>query len=205
MKRLGMLIFCIMCVLLVFVNNSSAFDRKTLIGKKLFTRTNLKVKGSTVFFHNMSSLKEFIPVGTAVVITGAGGKVIKFKTVDIGYTGFAGKKYNITDRPSVYEKYFVADKNEIDFKAMSRKAREAIKTMSVHSGMTKNEIFVSKGCPAYISSGVKSWGASLEKVMSSDKWYYNLDTRRRDLIVDFTNGVVTKIVDRTGLVRTEIR
>jgi len=175
---------------LVFAGASFALENPELKGGNLFTRTNLRAKGKTVFFHNMATLKNVIPVGTAVVITKTGSKIISFKVINTGMV------YRITDRPAVYKKYFVENKDEIGLNKMKVEVKEAVRNMVVYPGMTKDEVFVSKGCPAYIAYGVKSWGASLEQVMASDAWYYNLNTRKRDIIITFKDGIVSDIKER---------
>jgi hypothetical protein len=162
-------------------------------GDTLFTRSNLRAQGSTVYFHNMSALNVIVPVATEVLITGTTGKSISFKVVSIG------KSYRLADKSSAYEKYFVKSKDEIGLESMTDKAQEAIGGMTVYSGMTKAEAFASLGCPAYIAYGVKSWGHSFNALMASDIWYYNLNTRKKDMIVEFENGIVTKVTDRIGL------
>ena len=143
-----------------------------------------------IFFYNMSKVAGIIPAGTNAVITGSTAKIIKFKKEG------DKKTYCITDCPAVYSKYFVSNKDEIGFETMSDKAKTAIKLMQVYEGMTKNEVFVSKGCPAYIAHGEKSWGKTLEQLMASNSWYYNADTRRREMIISFENGVVSTIARR---------
>lgn len=190
-KFLGIFV-CMLCVLMILSNVYADTESLITKGDKFFTRTNLCLKGSTVFFHNMSALKSIIPVGTEVEITGTAGKAIYFKTIE------AGKSYHVTDKPSVYAKYFVKEKDEIGLGLMNEKAKEAVKNMTAYSGMTKNEVLVSKGCPAYIGYGIKSWGLSLDELMASDTWYYNLNTRRNDIVIEFEDGIATKVTDTLG-------
>ena len=190
MKKIVAAMSCLICTFLVFSNSSFAFERSSLKGEELFTRTNLKARGRTVFFHNMTKEKDIIPVGSKVLIKGTSSKTIKFKLIG------EEKTYRLTDRPNVYGKYFVKNINEIGLSAVSAKAKAAIDGMSIYTGMTKDEAFTSKGCPAYIGHGIKSWGHTLDEVMQSDTWYYNEDTRRRSMIVEFKNGKVSNIKNR---------
>jgi len=190
MRKYVLVAVCSICALFFFSSVSFSAGNKPLKGEKFFTRTNLKNKGRLVFFYNMSKVTKIIPAGTAVEIRGSSAKIIRFKKED-------GKKtYKITDRPAVYRKYFVSDKDEIGLETMSDKAKAAIKLMQVYEGMTKNEVLVSKGCPAYIAHGEKSWGKTLEQLMASNSWYYNVDTRRREMIISFENGVASTIARR---------
>jgi len=190
MRKYVLAAVCLICALFFFSSVSFSAGDKPLKGEKFFTRTNLKNKGMLIFFYNMSKVSEIIPVGTAVEMKGFSAKVIRFKKE-------SGKKtYRITDRPAVYRKYFVNKEDEIGLETMSDKAKAAIKLMQVYEGMTKNEVLVSKGCPAYIDVGVKSWGKTLEQIMASNSWYYNVDSRRREMIISFENGIISTIARR---------
>ncbi len=155
-------------------------------GQHLFTRTNLKFKGRKVFFHNISSLKGFIPVGSAVIIKKVGKDYIKFKLVE------NDNVYVLTTIPGHYNKYFVKDIKDIGLKENSVEVMGNIKNMAVAKGMTKEEVYIAKGCPAFIAYGKKSWSYTLEQIMQSDTWYYNSTSRVTEVVVRFDNGVVTK-------------
>ncbi len=190
MKKFVSVMTCLLCALFVFSNVSFAAEGAPIKGEKFITRTNLKYKGRIVYFHNMSKEGGIIPVGTPVTIKGTSGKTISFRIEG------SEKTYKITDLCNVYSKYFVNNKNEIGLQDMRDKAKTAIKDMEIYEGMPKNEVFVSKGCPAYIGIGEKSWGKTLEELMASNTWYYNLDTRRREMIVNFKNDKVSNITNR---------
>jgi hypothetical protein len=190
MKRYGLSVVCLICALLFFSSVSFASEGSLVKGEQFFTRTNLKHEGKMIYFHNMSKEKDIIPVGTPVTIKSTSSKTIKFKMGD------GEKIYRITDSPAVYSKYLVSNKDEIGLQNMNDKAKTDVKDMQIYEGMTKNEVFVSKGCPAYIGVGEKSWGKTLEQLMASNTWYYNMDTRRREMIISFQNDVVSSIVKR---------
>lgn len=190
MKKFIAVVSCLVCALLIFSSVSFATEGKPVKGEKFFTRTNLKNKGTTIFFHNMSKVKGTIPVGTPVTIKSAGGNAIRFKIDG------EKKTYVIKDRATLYDKYLVSSKDEIGLQNMSDKVKAAVKAMVVYEGMTKNEVFVSKGCPAYIGHGEKSERKTLEELMASNSWYYNMDTRAREMIITFTDGDASTIVRR---------
>jgi len=196
MRKAIVLALCAVFTMVFFLDSSLAITEKALEGQKLFTRTNLKAKGNVVFFHNMGELKKSIPFGTAVTIMGTGryyeggrdgSKKIKFMVIE------SGKKYVLTDLPTVYRKYFVKNLQDIEIDDASLEAKRNIKNMSIAPGMSKKEVHISKGCPAYIAHGEKSWGYTLDEIMESDVWYYNKDSRTREMIVKFNNDVVSGI------------
>jgi len=187
MKKMVVLALYVMLVAVIFSNSLLAVDAEALKGEELFTRTNLKAQGCTVFFQNMSKSKGFIPVGTAVEITNVGKKYIKFKVLD------TGKQYKLEALSDFYDRYFVKSINDIGLKNISDKTMQYVKDMQVEPGMTKEEVYISRGCPAFIAWGVKSWFATPNEIMSSNTWYYNAGTSKIEMLVIFENGVVEEI------------
>ena len=190
MKKITTLVLCVMFASALFSVSLLANDAKDLIGQTVFTRTNLKNQGRTIYFHNMSKTKGFIPVGTPVIIKSIAKDNIRFQLAE----GDAEcKTYIVKALSAYYDRYFVKSTAEIGLKKMSSSARGNIKTMVVVPGMTKEEVYVSRGCPAFIDWGVKSWAFPLDEIMESDTWYYNAGTSKIEMLVTFKNGVVAEI------------
>lgn len=185
-KKIAILALCAMFAVALFSDASSATYMKALEGQKVFTRTNLRSQGSTIFFHNMSQSKGFIPVGTAVIITKVGKEYIKFEAIE------TGKKYTLRALSDYYDRYFVKDASEIGLKNINSKIMKHVENMEIVPGMTKEEAYISRGCPAFIGWGVKSWLSTLGEVMGSDTWYYNAGTSKIEMLVTFKNGVVAE-------------
>ena len=190
MKKISILILATTLLLGVFSLSLLAASEEIYAGENLFTRSNLKAKGQIIYFHNMSKLKTTIPIGTAVEMTKVKNNIVKFKVLD------TGKSYIIKEPSQYYAKYLVKDLAETGFENISGKMKENILNMTVVKGMTKKEVFMAKGCPAYIGYGEKSQKHSLEEIMNSDTWYYNMDTRKREMIVTFKSGAVDHVKDR---------
>lgn len=187
MKKMVVLALCAMFAAVIFSGSSLAADAEFLEGEELFTRSNLKAKGRIVFFHNMSKSKGFIPVGTAVLITSVGKQSIRFEIIE------TGERYTLKALSDQYSRYFVKDLNEIGLKNISSKIKRDVENMGVVRGMTKNEVYISRGCPAFIAWGVKSWFSTLGDIMSSNTWYYNAGTSKIEMLVIFENGVVKEV------------
>jgi len=190
MKKIILLVLCMAIVTVVssfplLMSNAEIFK-----GEALFTRSNLKTSGRVIFFHNMSSFKGFIPAGMAVTITAVGRNFIKFKVLE------SGKTYVIKEPSKYYAKYFAENLGEIGLERMNEETKKNIRNMSAEKGMTKEEVFTAKGCPAYIAYGEKSMHRSLDQIMNSDTWFYNVDSRARESIVTFENGVVSNVQNR---------
>lgn len=158
----------------------------TLQGGVLFTRSNLRAEGTRIFWHNMSSLKAVIPVGTEVKsVTDVGGW-IEFTVAD------GNKQYRLVVEPKYWDKYFVKNRNDLGLDKLSEAKKQQVMSSEVVVGMTKEEVYASKGCPAYIAWGKTTERNSLNEIMQSDKWYYMASSRGHDVMVTFGNGVVVK-------------
>jgi len=184
MKKLILITLCLAFVMGVCVEFTFSAEKSSLVGKEAYTRTNLKADGAGIYFHNMTKIgKEIIPIGTAVVITAESKKYISF------YVANDGKKYKLKVPASSYNKYFVEDRAP----TVNKYKKDAIGDMRVSTGMTKQEVYMSRGCPAWIALGKKSYFCTLTQVMESDNWFYNRDKRKGEMTVHFENGIVSKI------------
>ena len=178
---------CFMFFVILLFGSSRAADIDTLVGQKLFTRANLKAKGKVIVFHNISAAKGFIPVGTAVIIEKVGKEKIKFRLAE------GGERYVLITLPGHYDRYFVKSAEEIGLKGISDKIKGNIQNMTIAKGMTKEEVYIARGCPGFIGHGEKSWFYTLDQIMESDSWHYYYNSRKLEMIVKFENGVVVEI------------
>lgn len=190
MRKIVVLLICAVFATFLLSDYSTAFDKKDLEGQNFYTRTNLKAHGKTVFFNNLSKTKGFIPVGTLVMIKKVSKDSIKFELLE-GDKEY--KTFTLKAPSEYYDNYFVKGISEIELNKMSGSVKDNVKNMAVVPGMTKAEVYVSRGCPAFIGWGVKSWGYSMGQIMQSDTWYYNAGTSKIENLVIFENGVVSEI------------
>lgn len=184
MKRI---LFILACVCLCGCATPFAKMEGVSVGDTLYARSNLMVKGDTVFWHNMSGLKNMIPAGTEIKVLKFSGKAVIFSIPG------KDKKYRLLAETEKYDKYFVKNKQDIGLEKISPDIMEKIKLKEISKGMTKNEVLISKGCPAYIDWREKSLRHSLEDIMKSDAWYYHINSRDHDCSVKFKDGVVDSI------------
>lgn len=155
-------------------------------GEIAYTRSNLGYERNMLFWHNMSSYEKKVPVGTEVKIEEGAGGSIAFAPKDTNKT-----LYIVAD-PNSWEKYFVKDKKDIGLDGLPTDKKNLIEGSAVIVGMSKKEVYASKGCPAYIAWGIKSNTKSLAEIMQSDKWYYQTNKRGHDVMVTFQGEVVVK-------------
>lgn len=183
MKKLALVLLAIVCCI-SFIGNTYA--EALIKGDVAYVRSNLRAEGSKIVWHNMSSLKELIPVGTEVKIKGISGGLITFVTND------TNKTYYIYADSSKWNKFLVKDKKDIGLDGLSADQKTKVENGDVSLGMTKQEVYASKGCPAYRAWGKTTERDSLDDIMQSDKWYYNVSSRGHDVMATFENGVVVK-------------
>ncbi len=184
MKRI---LFVLICICLCGCATPLKKMEGVSSGDTLYARSNLMVKGDTIFWHNMSGFKDMIPAGTEIKVSQFSGKAVIFSVPE------KGKSYRLLAETGYYDKYFVKNKQNIGFDRISSDILGKIKNKEIAKGMTKEEVFIAKGCPAYIGWGEESMRRNLEDIMKSDTWYYMRDSRRHECSVKFKNGVVDSI------------
>jgi 3D (Asp-Asp-Asp) domain-containing protein len=177
MKRNALLVLGVVCCLYFACSSYAAALQKD---ETLFTRSNLRAEKGIIEWHNMRAMPQVIPVGTEVKVAAVGGDKIVFVRRD------DNKKYVLKANSAQWDKYFVKDRSEIGLEKFSGKSEVAI-------GMSKEEVYAAKGCPAYIAWGKKSFASSLSDVMQSNTWYYMVSSRGHDTLIKFENDVVVSI------------
>lgn len=185
MKKLSFALLVAICFV-SFI--SSAYADLLKRGDVVYARSNLRAQTSgEILWHNMRSFRGLCPVSTEVKITQGAGNVIMFVTTDTkkGYVLFAADC-------NQWDKFFVKDKNEIGLDKFSPDIKAKVMNCEVANGMTKEEVYASKGCPAYRAWGEKTFKIPFNEIMKSDKWYYMTNRHGHDVMVTFANGVVVK-------------
>ena len=184
MRKLGLVVL-VFFYCLSFVHNACASTLQK--GETAYARSNLRLDANVIWWHNMSAFQVKVPVGTEVKITDCAGSTIAFVSKNTNKTLY------VVAPSKLWDKYFVKDQKEIGLEKLSPDRKDQVEKCAVLNGMTKEEVYASKGCPAYNAWGNKTENISLNEIMQSDKWYYNSDTRRQDVMVTFLNGVVVKV------------
>ena len=183
MKKLALVVLAVVCCV-SFV--SSVYAAALVKGDVVYVRSNLRAEGCKILWHNMRSMRELIPVGTEVKIKRSEGSLMTFVTTD------TNKTYYVYADSNQWDKFFVKNKNDIGLEKFSPDRKGQVEHGDVTAGMSKEEVYASKGCPAYLAWGKTTERNSLNEIMQSDKWYYMTNTRGHDVMVTFANGVVVK-------------
>ena len=184
MRKLTFVLLAVIC----FFSSINSVSAATLArGDIVYARSNLRAQTSgEILWHNMRSFRGLVPVGTKVKIIQGAGSVITFVTID------TNKVYMVYANSSQWDKFFVKDKSEIGLDKFSPDMKAKVVNCEVVNDMTKEEVYASKGCPAYKAWGEKTFKISFNEIMKSDKWYYMTNRHGHDVMVTFANGVVVK-------------
>ena len=183
MKKLALVLLTVVCCI-SFIG--SIYAAELAKGETVYARSNLRAEGNVVVWHNMKSEKTLILAGTELKIVSSGGERTMFTMVG------SNKQFALKADAKQWDKFFVKDRNEIGLDKFSPDVKAKVMNCDVDKGMTKEEVYVSKGCPAYWAWGNKTERSSLNEIMRSDKWYYMTSSRGHDVMVTFANGVVVK-------------
>ncbi|MDP3696879.1 MAG: hypothetical protein Q8R55_02495 [Candidatus Taylorbacteria bacterium] len=183
MRKLAFVLLAVVCCVSFIGSVYAAALEK---GEMVYVRSNLHADGNVVFWHNMRIFKTVIPVGTEVKIERSSGGRTTFVTVD------TTKTFRVVADTNQWDKFFVKERREIGLDRLSSSTKTKVENGEVVNGMTKEEVYASKGCPAYIAWGKTTEKKSLADIMQSDKWYYMNNSRGHDVMVTFENGAVVK-------------
>ncbi len=183
MNKLALALLAVVCCVSFIGSVYAATLEK---GAVVYVRSNLHADGGTIFWHNMRILKTVVPVGTEVKIEKNSGARTTFVVVA------TNKTFRVVADADQWNKFFVRNKNEIGMENLSSDKRAEIEKGAVTVGMTKGEVYASKGCPAYMAWGKTTEKKSFDQIMQSDKWYYMNNSRGHDVMVTFVDGVVAK-------------
>jgi hypothetical protein len=166
----------IMAVLLSCSMTTTVFAENLKKDDVVYAKYGMRGKGKEIFWHNMGSLPVLVPAGSEVKVVAINAKKVVFMV--------GGSQYGLLAITSGWDKYFAKNKNEVDISKSSG---------TVAEGMSKEDVYAIKGCPSYVAWGVKSEFKSLQEVMASDTWYYNINSGRIEVLIKFSNGKVQSI------------
>jgi len=165
-------------------------EEQTVFNRVSF-RTNRenKIKNTNPFSGGV-----LIPPGTVCTIKAISPNEIKFIA--------AGKRYVLTSwrigyggvntRASFY-KFFAQNKETVGVDKVNPDFRESVLTGIAEVGMTKGEVLLSLGYPAYLGKENSTTDDSRAAIMSSDDWYY-LKSEKEKVSLTFAAGVLAQIV-----------
>lgn len=156
---------------------------ETMIGKKVFNRVNLRtLEENIILSSNRYYGGIFIIAGTECLIKGISKKKIIF------YAG--GREYALVnwlgdpgegDVWLFFSKFFVEDRNKIGLESITPVFAESIRSGIAEINMTKEEILMSLGYPAYLGRD-PTYKFSRQFILYQNDWYYLTDRKTRVLL-----------------------
>jgi hypothetical protein len=152
-------------------------------GDVVFAKYSMRGHGKELFWHNMKSMPVLVPAGTELKVLAIGPEKVVLGKVNVDKAD-ERIKFQMLANTAQWDKYFVMDKKDSSTSAENADIKE---------GMSKEEVYLTFGCPSYTGYGVKSYFKSMQEIMSSDTWYYNATTRALGVLIKFSDGKVKAI------------
>lgn len=157
---------------------------------KYYARCNLKVvKGKEISWVNWQAASTYIPVGTPLKV------LEKNRTTAVIYNEKKDRKYNLdmgAGGDEYLEKFLT--KKPPNLSKYPKTAQEKIKEVKGAMGMTKEEVYLAMGPPAWVSVG-DTQNMTYKEIMKYDLWKY--PRRRFGINIEVRFHPETGKVDRT--------
>lgn len=169
---------------------------KELEGQSVFNRVSFRSPGANKIKNaNPFSGDVFIPPGTECSIKAISTKEIKFNATEVEYTltGWRMGYGSVNTRVSFY-KFFVQDKEAVGLDRVNPDFRASVLSGTARVGMTKGEVLLSLGYPAFLSRKNPTTDDSRAAILVDDNWYY-LKDKRKKVLLRFKRGILTEIVE----------
>lgn len=168
-----------------------------LIGQKVFNRVPLRTwEENVIRFTNLYHNGVFIPAGTECTVRDISKKSIKF--VANGRDYFLGEWLSNVSPQDIrlsFEKYFATDKDRIGLDRISPAFQDGVKSGVDEIGMTKEEILLCLGYPAYLGRKDDTKDYSREFILTQNDWFYLKAPRLNKILFIFKGGKLYKVLE----------
>jgi hypothetical protein len=194
-KRFILFILLSLAVLGCETIHESGID--TFEGQTVFNRVGFRTDGENNIYHaNRFSGGIFIPAGTECTIKQITYTTIKFTANEDEYvlTEWRIGYGPVYTRTSFY-KFFVEDMEAIGLDRINLDFRESIVSGIAEVGMTKHEVFLSLGYPAYVGKNDPTTDKSRASILSRDDWYY-LKSKGEKVLLRFEDQILAQITEQ---------
>ena len=165
-------------------------------GQTVYNRVGFRTYGENVIYYsNRYFGGTFIPAGSECIIQDVSKEAIKFT--------FNGEEYVLVDWiedvstesvKTYFEKFFSKNKSEVGLDKVSPDFRELVQEGFVKEGMTKHEVLLSIGYPAYLGLKDPTYNHDRELILSHNDWYY-FKGRRTKILLRFKGEELHEILD----------
>ena len=165
-------------------------------GETVFNRVGFRTYGEKVIYYtNRYVGGTFIPAGSECVIQDMSGDTIKFT--------FNGEQYALVEwigdvsaenvKP-FFEKFFSKNRSEIGLDKVNPAFRELVQEGFVKEGMSKEEVLLSIGYPAYLGVKDPTYDDERKLILSQNDWYY-FKGRRTKILLRFRGKELYEILN----------
>ncbi|MEK7842439.1 MAG: hypothetical protein AAB197_07170 [Deltaproteobacteria bacterium] len=154
-----------------------------------YARCNLKVlKGNKITWVNWQSSPSMVPAGTKLKVTKGDGEatLVDAKTntsysLDIGASGDQFLEKFVTKKP-------------VDISNLPANIQKDIKKGIPRNDMTKEQVYIAMGPPAYIDGKNKTDNATYENIMAANLWVYERRRLGKRIGIEFdaSSGLVSR-------------
>lgn len=167
-----------------------------LIGDTVFNRVAFRTwEGHAIRFTNLYHKGIYIPAGTECTIKDISKKTITFVANGTEYVlGDWLTSVSPEDVELSFHKFFTEDKDRIGLDRINPAFQDSIKSGIHEIGMTKEEILLGLGYPAYIGGQDSTNDDSREFMLSQPDWHY-LKSRKNTILFIFKRDRLYKIVE----------
>ena len=166
------------------------FEGQTVFNRVSFrTGQENKIKNTNLFSGGV-----LIPPGTECTIKAVLPKEIKFIAAGEKYvlTGWRIGYGAVNTRASFY-KFFTDKKRTVGLGTVNPDFLESVLAGIAELGMTKGEVLLSLGSPAYLGEKNPTTDDSRAAILANDDWYY-LKSGKEKVLFKFNKGLLTEIV-----------
>ena len=165
-------------------------------GQTVFNRVGFRTyEANVIYYANRYFGGTFIPAGSECVIKYISRKAIIFT--------FNGEEYvlaawigdvNADNVKLSFEKFFSKNKSEIGLDKVNPEFREYVQGGFIKESMTKQEILLSLGYPAYLGMKDPTYDDDREVILSHNDWYY-FKGKRNKVLLRFMGKNLHEILD----------
>ena len=166
-------------------------------GQTVFNRVSFRTDGdSRIKYANPFSGGVLIPPGTACTIKAISPKEIKFIANGKSYvlTSWRIGYGTVNTRTSFY-KFFVEEKKTVGLDKVKSEFAENVLSGGVRLGMSKGEVLLSLGYPAYVGKKNSTADVSRAGILASDDWYYARN-QGESVVLKFKEGELAQVEEK---------
>lgn len=173
---------CIACVALLALGSSCQRSLKVVsysdLQKERYTKVNFRSQAnSNLYSSSPLSYPRSLQFGNKAIVTMFSDGEVRINIANASYTMYPVKypQFN-TDEKSVQEfldKYFVDSMDDVSLLGLDDDLKNKIETGQYAIGMTKAQIYMSLGPPAFIDQETPTVCLPFESIIGSDRWTYH--------------------------------